>query len=194
MADRRARGDVKPYLNIALLVIGCLGVAATLYGTREFVNSDRQPPGSTPENSQYYLTQPVTYKFDKKGQRVYKLIAKRSLYFQSGVIQIQQPNMRYAGAKKGQWHLTAKRGFVPAAHQRIRLNDQVEVVKHQADGGKTHIKTDQAWVNPDQHLVTSSHYVRADLPTHRLTGMGMRLNTQTDHLKVKNDANVTYQQ
>lgn len=194
MADRGHGAYLKPHLNLALVVIACLGLAVVLYSTRQLLGNNGRGAVSTPENSHYYVDNPVTYKFNTRGRLVYKLVAKRSLYFHSGAVRITLPEMHYYPSKQGHWHFQAQRGYIPPGHKRIRLNDHVNAVNHKTGAGTTHIHTSEAWVIPDKHLVTSKKHVVARNPSRRLTGRGMRLNIQTNHLKVRNNAHVTYHQ
>jgi len=183
---------LKPRLNLALIVIACLGLALAIYSTRELLGGYSGVSFSTPENSHYYVDKPVTYKFNKQGRLVYKLVAKRSLYFRSGAVRITQPKLHYYPSKRGHWRFQSQRGYIPPGHKRIRLNDHVSAVNHKKGTGPTRIHTSQAWVFPNKHLVTSKKHVNARNPTRRLTGRGMRLNIQTNHLKVFNNAHVNY--
>lgn len=185
---------MNPRLNLGLILVATLALASVLFATRGYFTGQEKQQLATPEQSRYYITNPVTYRFDTQGRLNYKLTADRSLYFKSGIIKMRRPRMHYYGDTDGYWQFHSRRGRVPVSHDRVQLSEQVRATHHPDKDATTHIRTSRAVVHPDDNRVTSAQHVVAHKPTHRIVGTGMQLNLNTNQLKVLHDAHVTYRQ
>ncbi|MES1931979.1 hypothetical protein T35B1_05193 [Salinisphaera shabanensis T35B1] len=174
-----------------------LAVSAVLLGLR-VVGLDRartdtdKPHLSTPDNSDYYMSDAVVRQMDDTGQLAYRMTVAQSLHFPDESARLTDIDVHYLAGTKTYWDVTAQRGRVPAGERDIYLYDGVTGRHPRVDGNVVEITTDNAWVRPDTDRIDTQAHVTATQPGQRVEGDGMEVNLKTDKLRLLENVQVTY--
>ncbi|MES1940309.1 hypothetical protein T5B8_08704 [Salinisphaera sp. T5B8] len=174
-----------------------LAVSAVLLGLR-VVGLDRastdtdKPRLSTPDNSDYYMSDAVVRQMDEQGKLAYRMTVGQSLHFPDDSARLTDIDVHYLAGTKTYWDVTAKHGRIPPGERDIYLYDGVTGRHPKVDGDEVKIVTDNAWVRPDRDRIDTQAHVTATQPGQRVEGDGMVVNLKTDKLRLLENVQVTY--
>lgn len=178
------------------IVAALLVISAVLLGVRALdkrdVGTPAEPRLSTPDNSDYYMTDAVVHQMNKQGGLAYRMTVAQTLHFPDDSARLTDIDVHYLAGTKTYWDVTAKHGRVPPGKRDIYLHDGVEGRHPKPDGNVVHVTTDNAWVRPDTDRIDTEAHVVAIEPGQRVEGDGMEVNLKTDKLRLLNNVQVTY--
>ncbi|GAB3679932.1 LPS export ABC transporter periplasmic protein LptC [Salinisphaera aquimarina] len=178
------------------VLVVLLAVSAVLLGLRLFetpaIGTPGEPRLSTPDNSDYYLTDAVVKQMDKQGALAYRMTLGETLHFPDDSARLKDIDVHYLAGTKTYWDVTAKQGRVPAGERDIYLYGGVEGRHPKPDGPVVRINTDNAWVRPDSNRIDTQAHVTAVQPGQRVEGDGMEVDLKTDKLRLLKNVQVTY--
>lgn len=180
-------------LGLALAVLATVLIGLRLYQAHQASGAAGNTL-STPDNSDYYMTDATVYQMGKNGQLVYRMTAAQTLHFADDSARLEDIDVHYLAKTTTYWDVTAKRGRVPAGQHDIYLYGGVKARHPNPDGSMVHLTTDNAWVRPDANRIDSKAHVKAIEPGRTVEGDGLRVNLDTDKLNLLNNVHVTYTQ
>ena len=181
-----------------LRIVAILLVAsAVLLGLRVINNertsgADDAPRLSTPDNSDYYMSDAVVRQMDDQGKLAYRMTVAESLHFADDSARLTDIDVHYLAGTKTYWDVSAERGRIPAGERDIYLYDGVTGRHPRVNGNVVEIVTDNAWVRPDTDRIDTQAHVTATEPGQRVEGDGMEVNLKTDKLRLLENVQVTY--
>jgi LPS export ABC transporter protein LptC len=177
------------------IAVGLVIVCVLLLGAR-IVYRQHNPPAqlrlTTPGHSNYYMNDAVAYQMDKQGHLAYRTRVAQTLHFPDGSTQLSNIGVHYVQGTKTYWDLTAAHGTVPPGQRIIYLEGGVSARHPRPDGPIVRVATDHAWVAPKAGRVGSNALVKAIEPGQMVTGDGIRVNLNTNKLRLLKNVHVTY--
>ncbi|ROO37793.1 LPS export ABC transporter periplasmic protein LptC [Salinisphaera orenii] len=177
---------------IAVLLVIAAGVIALRWADSPDPGTPTAPRLSTPENSDYYMTDAVVHQMDPQGDLAYRMRLGQTLHFPDDSARLRDIDVHYLAGTKTYWDVTAARGRIPAGERDIYLYDGVEAVHPRPNGPVVRIETDNAWVRPDADRIDTRAHVTATQPGQRVEGDGMEVDLDTDKLRLLSNVQVTY--
>lgn len=177
---------------VSLAAVCVLVVGATFFYRSEVAKD--APRLSTPDNSDYYMSDATVYQLNQQGALAYRLKARQSLHFPDDSARFTDIHVHYLSDIDTYWNLAAGKGRIPAGQRDLYIYDGVTGQHPTADGRMVRLKTDHAWIRPDADRIDSDAAVRATQPGQVLEGNGLRINLKTNKLNILNDVHVTYTQ
>lgn len=179
-------------LRIALaLAVVCIA----LFGLGSWLGSGTQSgpePVTTPENSDYYMKDATVLQLTQQGKLAYRMNVASTLHFPNDSARLSDIHVHYLQNTKTYWNLHAAKGRVPAGKRDLYLYDGVTIHHPRTNGDMLKIDTAHAWVRPQADRVDSDARVTAIEPGQKVTGDGMRINLDTNKLKLLDNVHVTY--
>jgi LPS export ABC transporter protein LptC len=176
---------------VAVLVIACvLLLGASLVYQQH--NSPAQPRLTTPGHSDYYMDDATGYQMDKQGRLVYRTHVAQTLHFPDGSTRLTDIGVHYVQGTKTYWDLSAAYGDVPPGQHIIYLTGGVSARHPRPDGPIVRVLTPRARVAPQAGRVASNAPVKATEPGQTVTGDGIRVNLNTDRLRLLKNVHVSY--
>lgn len=173
-----------------------LVVSAALLGLRAFerprIGTPAEPRLSTPDNSDYYMTDARVRQMDERGSLAYRMTVGETLHFPDESARLTDIDVHYISGTSAYWDVTAAQGRVPAGEHDIYLYGGVTGRHPRPQGPVVVIKTDNAWVRPDSDRIDTTAHVSAVQPGQRIEGDGMEVDLKSDKLRLLKNVQVTY--
>ena len=171
-------------------------VAVLALGLRGFsVNGDSgvdQHNLTTPDNSDYYITDARVYQMGVDGRPVYRMTVRQTLHFPNGSARLSDIAVHYFKGTSTVWDITAARGRVPPGQRELYLYDGVEARHPRPGVGVLRASMDNAWIYPKKKQIQSQATVTAVEPGRTVQGRGLDVNLKTNTMKLLHDVHVTY--
>jgi len=178
------------------IVAVLLVISAVLLGLRAWdrpdIGTPAKPRLSTPDNSDYYMTDAVVHQMNEQGGLAYRMTVGETLHFPDDSARMTDIDVHYLAGTSTYWDITAKHGRVPPGERDIHLYDGVKGRHPKPDGNVVQVTTDNAWVRPDADRIDTQAHVVAVEPGRRAEGDGMQVDLKTDKLRLLNNVQVTY--
>jgi LPS export ABC transporter protein LptC len=177
---------------VALVIVCAVVLGARTWLHHRHTSAQPQTAVHTPMNSDYYMKGATVYQLSQQGQLAYRMKVAQSLHFPDDSVDLSDIHMHYLKNTPTYWNLHADKGRIPAGQGDLYLYDGVIVHYPQEDGNILQATTTHAWVRPDDHLVDSDAQVTTIEPGRKTTGLGMRINLNTNKLNLLHNVHVTY--
>lgn len=176
----------------AVLVVLCTFVLGLRLVYENHPGTASRSSLSTPDNSDYYMTDATAYQMDGQGHLAYQVTSAQALHFPDDSARLKNIDVHYLKNSKTRWEVTAALARVPAGRHDVYLYDGVKA-RHPLPGGRAlSVVAEHAWVHPKRNRIDSQAQVKAIAPGHTTRGDGMQINLDTDKLRLLKNVHVTF--
>lgn len=177
---------------LALLIVIAVGLVgwriAALDGTTR--HDDAAEPA--PVGSDYYMRDATIYQINAQGQLTYRVHLGKTLHYPNDSARLRDIRVHYKTGKQGTWVLEAARGRIPAGSRDLHLTGGVTLYTAKPNSKNMVVHTDNVWVHTQRDLIETRAHVVARAPARTIDADGLRINLETNQLKLLNNVQVRY--
>lgn len=159
---------------------------------------DPEPPAEpTPEvaddQADYWIESGRLERFNAEGRRQLELEADRMAHFPGdGRIELEQVWLLYHGREDLDWDIVSNRGEISGDRDRILLEGAVRMLRLPVTGEIMHFTTDWLELLTDEDLARTDAPVTMRQPGGHMTGTGLLVLLQRDHMTIQRDVRGFY--
>lgn len=156
------------------------------------LNSDTEqttPLTDTELNDAYYLIDATIEDLDGSGNVVYSLRAQRIDHSPAqGDVRLSELEVLYAGTNAQDWTITATRGTMGAAREKLNLHGDVSIVALDPDGQEqTRIRTSRLSLDIPKNIAKTSELVDIEIAGGSLQATGLRADLAAQRIELLAD-------
>lgn len=176
-------------------VIAALAVVASfaLWWLGDPDEPSEPPAEEIDEQADYWIESGRLERFDAEGERKLELEADHMAHFpDDGRIELQQVWLLYHGREDLDWDMVSDRGEISGNRDRVLLEGGVRMLRLPATGAIMHFTTDWLELLTEEDLARTDAPVTMRQPGGRMTGTGLLVLLQRDHMTMKQDVRGFY--
>ncbi|HUO82647.1 MAG TPA: LPS export ABC transporter periplasmic protein LptC [Gammaproteobacteria bacterium] len=169
---------------LAVVVLVGAAVASWLLGSAPGTQRDAAEAPAVPDTG-YYLEDATFMETGANGSVLYEVAARSAVQSPADeTVTLRQVHLDYAADEAAGWVLEAAEGRISEASRVIELSGNVLL---RSDGGDEPavVETETLTVDPELKLAMTTDQVRIRLGPHVLTGTGMQVKLDEQHLELE---------
>jgi len=176
---------------LGALLLALIGLLYTLQRSNDVAITPAPEPNALPR---YTLTNAVLTRYDTDGRPALRGHAQTLDYYDDESAHAENLQLDLLSTARAPWRATAPSGMLPAHSHRFLLEGNVVAEGRWPDNNEAlTIRTEQLWVDPDQHSLQTDRPVTLTGATRDGSAVGVKANWVEQNMELLNDVKMHYE-